>query len=298
MLIPPEEQKLYFDLYPSLLGYAAGRAGGIKGISDLATFRASTNEIRAQARDYLLENIYLLREYLDENPDEFRERDLSYMMHWDLFFKGDFIVERDLKKYTVFLSKDAPVRAYGVLSLSEEVVDMLPYPLPMMIRAVLLPWKGRIVCDGLFTFYSVHFGRGIRNSFRESYCQAKEAGIITSLEPGAEPEKPKPAKKPKTPAIERFLKKKCPKTVAEFKEMFGEPRMDMANDAARRYGPWNLDGTPSFDVDYLMLYANIIRHQVLYVYAKEEIITHISVVDPTQWRKQNFKPKPGQRLMS
>jgi hypothetical protein len=62
--------------------------------------------------------------------------------------------------------------------------------------------------------------------------------------------------------IARFLASECPGTVAEFKERFGEPRMDMANDAARKYSVWNMDGTPALDVDYLMLYANVLKHLV------------------------------------
>jgi len=163
---------------------------------------------------------------------------------------------------------------------------------------VLLPWKGRIISDGLFTIYNISFGSGIRGSIRESYLQAKAAGIITSLDPDWKATKPTPAKKPKTPAIYRFLKKKCPKTVEEFKQKYGEPRMDLAGEAAREYSLWSIDGTPSIDADTLMIYANIIRHQVLYVYAKEGKITCISVVDPTDWSRNDFKPHEGQRLLS
>ena len=77
MLIPPEEAKLFFSLYPSLIGFAAGRAGGIDGINDTKTFRSATWEVKIQDRDYLLENIGLISNYINENPDEFRERDLS-----------------------------------------------------------------------------------------------------------------------------------------------------------------------------------------------------------------------------
>jgi len=83
-----------------------------------------------------------------------------------------------------------------------------------------------------------------RGSIRESYRQAKAAGIITSLDPDWKSEKPTPAKKPKTPAIYRFLKKKCPKTVEEFKQKYGEPRMDLVGEAACEYSLWSIDGTP------------------------------------------------------
>jgi hypothetical protein len=100
------------------------------------------------------------------------------------------------------------------------------------------------------------------------------------------------------PKIAEFLRSPCPRTVADFKRRFGEPRMDMANEAAREYSVWSIDGSPVLSIDYVMLYANILKHQVLYVYANEGIITHISVVDPTDWRRTDFRPPSGSRLHS
>ncbi len=298
MLISPEETELFFALYPSVIGFAAGRSGGIEGIRDAGTFKSAPNKAKAQARNHLLNNIQLIKDYMEENPDGFRERELGYMSDWSLFMQGDFFAVQDLKKYTVFLPADDSTKAYGVLSLTDEIADILPPTLPLLIKAVLLPWKGQIIWDGLFTICNISFGSGIRGSIRESYRQAKAAGIITSLDPDWKPEKPTPAKKPKTPAIYRFLKKKCPKTVEEFKQKYGEPRTDLAGEAAREYSLWSIDGTPSIDADTLMIYANIIRHQVLYVYAKEGKITCVSVVDPTDWSRNDFKPHEGQRLLS
>jgi hypothetical protein len=298
MLIPPEEAKLFFALYPSVIGFATGRSGGIEGIRDAGTFKSAPNEAKAQARDYLLNNIQLIKDYMEENPDGFRERELGYMSDWSLFMQGNFFAVQDLKKHTVFLTAHDSPKAYGVLGLTDEIADLLPSALPILIKAVLLPWKNQIIWDGLFSIHNISFGSGIRSSIRESYRQAKAGGIITSLDPDWKREKPTPAKKPKTPGIYRFLKKKCPKTVAEFKREYGEPRMDMAREAAREYSVWSIDGTPSIDVDLLMIYANIIRHQVLYVYAKEGKITCVSVVDPTDWSRNDFKPHEGHRLMS
>ena len=100
------------------------------------------------------------------------------------------------------------------------------------------------------------------------------------------------------PKIAQFLKSQCPRTIADFKARFGEPRMDMANEAAREYSVWSVGGSPVLDVDYLMLYANIIKNQVLYVYAKDGIITHISVVDPTERRQSDFRAPLGRPFVS
>lgn len=298
MLIPSEERSLFFRLYPSVIGFAAKRAGGIEGIMDANTFMSAPIALRIQARDHFLDHIQLISEYVEENPHEFRERELGHITTWSHFFKGKFIIERNMKNLTIFLLDGSPPKAYGVLGLGDEIVDMIPRPLPVFVTAVLLPWKGVIVCDGLLSTYNLSFGSGIKKGFRDSYREAKVSGIITSLDPEWKPEEPKQTRKPKTPAIARFIKNKCPKTVTQFKLKYGNPRMDMAGEAAREYSTWSMDGKSAIDVDYLMLYANIIRHQVLYIYAKEGNITHISVVDPSDWERKDIKPYVGNKLMS
>ena len=190
MLISPEEAKLFFALYPSVIGFAAGRFGGIEGIRDVGTFKSAPNEAKTEARNHLLSNIQIIKDYIEENPDGFRERELGYMSDWYLFKQGDFFVARNLKKYTVFLPANDSTRAYGVLGLTDEIMDILPPTLPLFINAVLLPWKGQIIWDGLFSIYNISFGGGIKRSIQGAYIQAKAAGIITSLDPDWKFEKP------------------------------------------------------------------------------------------------------------
>lgn len=297
MLIPQNEAALFLEVYPSLIAYAAGRLGGVTGVTDFESFMDAPRKDKALARDTLLDNPELIEAFADKNPLGLDDAMLDQVRSWRHFLHGTFFVERDLKKYSVFLGDGQKPKAYGVLGLTDEIVDLLPHAMPLLVTAVLLPWKNQIVCDGMIGFNNLILGSGIRRSLRETYREAKENGIITSLDPGWEPRVPASPKRPRSQAIVRFLKR-CPKTVAEFQERYGEPRMDMANKAAREYSVWRIDGTPELDIDYLMLYANIIKHQVLHVYAKEGRITHVTVVDPTDWRPRDLKPYAGQRLIS
>jgi hypothetical protein len=57
-----------------------------------------------------------------------------------------------------------------------------------MVEAILLPFKGNIVYDGLLTGYRVHFGGGIRSDLNHAYTVAKQKNrIITTLEPELAP---------------------------------------------------------------------------------------------------------------
>jgi hypothetical protein len=98
--------------------------------------------------------------------------------------------------------------------------------------------------------------------------------------------------------IERLLKKGVPRTVEEWKALYGEPRIEMKNEYAREYGLWSVpDGKP-LDIDYMMIYGNIFKLQVLYVYAKDGVITHVAVVDQTKWRPEHLvSAKRSMRLL-
>ncbi len=184
MLLPEEESPIFISLYSSLIGFAAGRLCGVAGIIDAETFLRASNNDRAKARDKLLGNITLIDDFVDENPYQFPEKELSNVLKFKHFISDKFFIERDLKDYTIFLNDEDPPKAYGILSLTDEIIEMVPYPLPVFVSAVLLPWKGFIVCDGLILIYNVILGGGIRKNLKESYRQAKAQGIITSLETG------------------------------------------------------------------------------------------------------------------
>ena len=84
------------------------------------------------------------------------------------------MVFRELKKYTVFLAAEQESIAYGVLALSQPFEEVIGPYLPIMVKTVLLPFKDKIVYDGLVTKYNISFGPGIRCSLNESFKKAKD----------------------------------------------------------------------------------------------------------------------------
>jgi hypothetical protein len=297
MLLPTEESALFLSLYQHLIGFVAGRLGGVSGIIDFASFRAAAWEAKAKARNQLLDNMALIDAFVEENQGDFRDTELPDVSLWRHFVHASFVIERDLAKCTVFLTEDEPPRAYGVLGLTEEFAEMLPYPRPVFVEAVLLPWKGRIICDGLMSIHDVALGPGIRADLKDVYRRAKAAGIIMSLEPGWRPELPQARQAPGTPAIQRFLKKKCPATLTEFKERYAMPAWQLNGEAAKEFGPWDVGGAPVLDFDSLAVYANIIRDRVLHVYAKNDRIVYTTVTRQVVWSKADLKPPQGHTLM-
>ncbi len=178
MLIPESEAKLFFELYPSLIGYATAKSVS-SSIKNASSFQNATIEEKLSARNALFDDINILKQYINENPDGFCEQDLAIVSNWRHFIRAEFIVERNLKSYTVFLDMEDGKKAYGVHSLFNEISDMVSW-IPILITTVLLPWKEQIIFDGLFTYKSIQFGSGYKSSFKDQYMAAKRKGLITT----------------------------------------------------------------------------------------------------------------------
>ena len=99
------------------------------------------------------------------------------------FIKGTFYIIRHLKKGTIFIGDQNKV--YSVSGLVTPLDEIVPgYALPQMVETVLLPFKGKIVYDGLFSGYNVSFGGNIRADLNRVYQVAKhKERIITNLDP-------------------------------------------------------------------------------------------------------------------
>lgn len=50
--------------------------------------------------------------------------------------------------------------------------------LPIMLNATLIPFKDKIISDGLVIPYSVCFGKGYSSEFKNIYLTAKKNKII------------------------------------------------------------------------------------------------------------------------
>jgi hypothetical protein len=198
MIVSPNDSDRFIRLYTSLLCFANRSLQVVPAaeFEEPAQFGLLSLDVRFDIREALLGKRKLLAAFVAENSYGLDERDLALVDSWRHLVAGKFFVYRYLKKHTIFLSDAEPPIAYGVVGLSQPLPEVAG-PAPVWVDAALLPYEGRIVCDGLVKVYSVSFGPGFRRSLAESYQEVKSGtGIITSLVAGDAPAAvPKPAGK-------------------------------------------------------------------------------------------------------
>lgn len=205
MLLSDDDVRLFFKLHRTLMFFVNERLQVIPDkLSSPEDFAVLPPELRLKVSNALPGNIGLIEEFAEQNPSQFAEDELDIVRSWRHLVADDFYIFRYLKKYTVFLSwKQNPI-AYGVTALTEPFELLVGPYLPVMTKTVLLPFKDKIVYDGLLVSpgMMITFGGGARRNMNESYKLAKlRHGIVTSLpisnEPlPAKPPKARPAPKP------------------------------------------------------------------------------------------------------
>lgn len=207
MLLEPQDVALFFKLHRSLMFFVNQRLKVLPDeIASPEAFAALSPQVRLKVRDALNGHVHLIESFVEENPAQLSDDELAIVRSWRHLVHGKFYVFRELKKYMVFLATDKQPVAFGVLALSQPFEELVGPYLPVLTQTVLLPFKGKIVYDGLMTSYRISFGPGIRRSLNESFKEAKaQHGIVTSLPMSNEPLSPKPPKAkpaPKAPTKE------------------------------------------------------------------------------------------------
>ena len=182
MLLSRDDAELFFRLHRSLMFFVNQRLGVVPDVASPDEFAALPPKDRLEITEAFLDEVDLIESFIDENPAKLNEDELEIVLSWRDHVSGTFYIFRQLKNYMVFLSSADPPVVYGVVALTEPFEDVIGPCVPQMIQTVLLPFKGRIVYDGLLCGYSISFGGGIKRMLNDSYREAKERqGIVTSL---------------------------------------------------------------------------------------------------------------------
>ena len=181
MNLSKKDADLFFELMWSLQFYVNKKLHINLSVNTLEEYIALEQEEKGEVRAQLFEQPDLIDDYLAINPDNLDENKLCIVKKWKSFVKGDFYIERFLKNGTIFIGGE---KVYSVIALYDRFDQIIHKSyLPLYTKVILIPFKGKIIYDGLMESYNVSFGEGMKRSLKESYMKAKQNGrIIFSFE--------------------------------------------------------------------------------------------------------------------
>ena len=171
MKLSEQDLELYFRLMWALQFYV-NRKLELHDIQSLEAYEDCPRDQKVIVREALYDNPKMIDAFVRENPQGFSSAELDIVAKWKKPVMGSFFIERLLKKYTVFIQDEA---VYGVLGLNQDFDEIIhPSHLPLYVDAVLLPFKGKIVYDGILISRNIYFGGGVKRRLRETYMRAKQ----------------------------------------------------------------------------------------------------------------------------
>jgi hypothetical protein len=188
MVLPPADVELYYKLMWGAQFYINQKTGTLKNVATADQYNHLSSEKKVKVRDLMWQRPSLIDDYIQANPDALSDEELEILRRWrSQFLKGTFYVFRHLKKGTIFIGdKD---KVYSVTGLMTPLDELVPgYALPQVVMTVLLPFKGMIIYDGLFSGYNVIIGSHMRADLNHVYQVAKQKErIIFSLDTVSKP---------------------------------------------------------------------------------------------------------------
>ena len=174
MTLKSEDAALFYELFLPLLNYVNHHYYVTEDI-DFTGKRVDAAKAMEVAR-FLWEQPSIIDDYINENIFPLEEMDI--LSNWKHCIPGRFIIERHLKKGSIFISTKGE-SVYLVNGIIDSWEDMLfGVPTPIIVDAVLLHFKDCIITDGLVSVIPVRFGGNYTRSFKDIYMTAKCNGSI------------------------------------------------------------------------------------------------------------------------
>ncbi len=182
-VLSPEDVKLFYRLFFPLLDFVNEK----KQINDLHDLAAQKTLDPAAVKDLanaVWQETSLIDSYLAERGDSIPAEHQAILRSWKRCVSGSFTVERYLKKGAILISEDgnSVYQVRGIKSSLEEMFSCRP--IPLIIHATLLPFRGVIIIDGLvgLSGNTIYFGSGIKKQLKDLYTVAKRRDqILTAL---------------------------------------------------------------------------------------------------------------------
>jgi hypothetical protein len=178
MRLSDTEVKRFYHIWQPLLTFVNRERRLLPGVEVWDDDHPLAAEDAKVLRDALWADDGLRERFLSHNPAGLDDADLKLVDSWQHRVAGRFFILKHLKKHSIFQCNG---KFYGVLGLYSATAELAPY-LPFYVEAVLLPFEGRIIHDGLLAAFNITFGRNMRAELNREYQEARRRGeVITTL---------------------------------------------------------------------------------------------------------------------
>lgn len=177
MTLSEKDGQLFYKLWLPLLDYVNEKCKVNKNVKNMANAKGLNPQEVKEIANVLWEDVSLIDQYLIEQGTDMEEEYREIISSWKRRVQGRFVMERHLKKGTIFVSEDGKVyQVQGIISSWEEM--FLYAPMPLLIEATFIPFRDVIISDGLVMPYNIIIGKNMAKQFKDTYIDAKKNGVL------------------------------------------------------------------------------------------------------------------------
>ncbi len=177
MILSQEDGQLYYELWLPLLNFVNRKHHVSDKLNNIATIKEMDPVEVKKVANKLWSDIAIIDDYLEECVD-LPEEHKEIIRSWKRRVQGKFMMERHLKKGTIFISveNEEVYQVSGIVSSWEEM--FYGAPMPLLIEATFMPFKDVIISDGLVISHNILVGGGMKRVLKDAYMAAKKSGQI------------------------------------------------------------------------------------------------------------------------
>jgi hypothetical protein len=182
MKLSAVDVELFYTAMHALFAYVNRELQLVPQARDPEAMKDLSLDDKVKIRDATWANDSLIEAFLQGSPFEPGAEELGLVESWRQHrVEGRFLLMAHLKGQAVFFDQTTRI-PYGVLGLQDEIQLVVAPQVPLMVDAVLLPFRDKIVYDGVIKSYRITFGPGARRNINDVYQKAKAVkGIVSSL---------------------------------------------------------------------------------------------------------------------
>lgn len=180
------DAKRFFRIYYQLLGYTNRCLELVDGVKEGPDIDDVSVSELLTIRDGLYDHDGLIQGFVWNADDDLDQPDRKLAASWRSYEYSEFLVRQYTRGYAEFIDIWGPHRLYAVKSLRQSFKQMGLEP-PEVVSAVLLPYEGRIVADGVVEPESPIGGMAVGEYEEEVEIALDRYGVIEELPAPREP---------------------------------------------------------------------------------------------------------------
>ncbi|MCK4364852.1 MAG: hypothetical protein KAW45_02250 [Thermoplasmatales archaeon] len=171
MRIEKNDIEEFFKLHKSLLLYVNNKKNLIKGVSTIPELQEVPLKKIGELRTITVNDPALVDSFIKENPFKFTNEELKTVESWKKGIFDTFFIVNYADDETFFYHPETK-KCYGVLSLNDQLEEMLGSYIPRVVKTWLIPFKDRIIYDGFISPCNIVLGENMSKNIQAEYTEA------------------------------------------------------------------------------------------------------------------------------